>query len=106
LGKIDKHIFSKKSDETVNKYNFKYDFNKSLMDKVVQSCVEVDRKEQMEREKQQNCRGDRKFVSEIVKDIKELVKKYEEQDNFEPDAAVGENNSIEDVAVDENIPVA
>lgn len=79
---------------------------KNLIDRVVQGCAEIDRKEQIEREKQQDYQKNEEFVSEIVKDIKELGKKYEEQDNFESVVAVGENNSVEDVVVDENIPVA
>lgn len=67
----------------------------NLMNKILQGCAEVDRKEQIEREKQQNYQRNKEFASGIVKDIKELNEKYEEQDNsVEADSVSVENISV------------
>lgn len=62
----------------------------NFMNKILQGCAEVDRKEQIERGKQQDYQRNKEFLSEMVRDIRELGKEYEKQGN-------DENSVIDDV---------
>ena len=60
------------------------------MNEILQGCAEIDKKEQMEREAQRNYQKNKEFASGIIKDVRELDKKYTEQDDL---VVVDENNS-------------
>lgn len=62
----------------------------NLMNKILQGCAEIDEKEQIEKEKQQDYQRNKEFLSEMVRDIRELNKEYEKQGN-------DENSVIDDV---------